>query len=80
MSIANFDWLCYHRFLVAIGLSGSLHSLRLLIALNFLAVLFLLLWSEGGGDFAVEGGKVGFELLQFFLFACLLYTSDAADE
>ncbi len=40
--------------------------------LVFLAVLFFFLWSEGGGDLAVEGGEVGFELLQLVLFAPLL--------
>lgn len=37
--------------------------------LDFLAVLFIMFWSKCGGDFAVEGSEVGFELFQFVLFA-----------
>ena len=38
----------------------------------FLAVLFLLLWCQFCGDFAVEGGEVGFEAFQLlFLSPCL---------
>lgn len=33
------------------------------------AVLFIVLRSKFGGYLAVEGGEVGFELLQFVLFA-----------
>ena len=40
--------------------------------LEFLSVLFIMLWSKFGGYFAVKGGKIGFELLQFVLLAPLL--------
>ena len=33
--------------------------------LDFLAVLFIVLGGKFSGNLAVEGGKVGFELLQF---------------
>ena len=36
---------------------------------DFLAVLFIMVGRKFGGDLAVESCKVGFELLQFFLFA-----------
>ena len=39
------------------------------IPFNFLAVLFIVLRSKFSGNFAVEDGKFGFELLQFVLFA-----------
>ena len=42
------------------------------LVLVLLAVLLLFLGSEGGGDFAVNGGEGGFELLQLVLFAPLL--------
>ncbi len=35
----------------------------------FFAVLFLILGSKGSGDFAVEGGKFGFEDFKFVFFA-----------
>ena len=38
------------------------------------AVIFLFLGSESDGDFAVEGGKLGFELLQLVLLAPCLAT------
>ena len=66
--ITYFDWLCYHRLLVAIRLSRCFYPL-MLISLNLLSVLFLFLGSEGGGYLAVKGSEVGFELFQFVLFA-----------
>ncbi len=39
------------------------------IPLDFLVFIFIMLGSKFGGNLAVESGKVGFELLQFFLFA-----------
>ena len=43
--------------------------MRLAISFDFLAVLLLFLGRKFGGNFAVEGGKIGFKLLQFVLFA-----------
>ena len=39
----------------------------LLFPLDFLAVLFIMLGCEFGGDFAVEYGKFGFQRFQFIL-------------
>ena len=36
---------------------------------DFIAVFFIVFGSKFGGNLAVEGGKFGFELLQFVLFA-----------
>lgn len=51
--------LCHLKSLVAIGLCRGLYSLSLswlLIALDFLAVFFIMLRSKFGGNLLVEGG------------------------
>lgn len=59
MSITYFDRFGDHRLFGVGRLSWYIHLL-LFISLDFLAVLLLFLWSEGGGDFAVESGEVRF--------------------
>lgn len=45
------------------------------LLLGFLTVLFLILGSKGGGDFAVEGGKLGFEGFQSLFLIIASYRS-----
>ena len=53
----------------------------LIISLNFLAVLFLFLWSEGSGNLAVEDGEGGLHLFfeDFFVVLEKLF-EDIVDE
>ena len=43
--------------------------LWLFISFDFLTVLFIMLGSKFGGNFAVEGGKFGFQRFQLILLA-----------